>query len=422
LVERRILRESDAAEIEQKMHGRLRMLAEKAASAKDPDVRDILWGVYAEPGEQPQLISSMVSRTLKKTRKYTRDSEGRMLYRHAVAEAITEEMVRDGRVILFGEDVADYGGGYKVTVGLLDTFGRERVFNTPISESAIVGFGMGAAIFGLRPISEIMYFDFILQAMDQLANQVAKTRYMYGGQVAVPLVIRTSIGQAKGYAGQHSQNLETLITNVPGIKIAVPSNAYDAKGLLKTAVRDDNPVLFIEHQSLYLHKDTVPADEEYTVPFGRARVVREGEAATIVSYSYLLHRALEAAAEFEKRHGKNVEVIDLRTLVPLDLDTVVESVSRTGRCMIVNQAPHFGNFAGFLSHEIQLRLFGRLKAPVMVVSAYDIPPPASTVLESENIPSVGRILEGLERLSKYPESRAAQKQEETHWKPIKEQA
>ncbi|HEB32903.1 MAG TPA: hypothetical protein ENI15_18815 [Spirochaetes bacterium] len=249
-------------------------------------------------GEGPVLIEAneidsnyKTKQILRNPRKYPRNNEGKILARHAVTEALIEEMMRDKRVVLWGEDISEHGGAFSATLGLYDIFGAQRIFNTAISEAAIIGTGVGAAMTGLRPVVEIMFIDFILQAMDQVGNQAAKARFMFGGQYSIPLTIRTTIGGGKGYAGQHSQSLESVLTHFPGLKVVIPSNAYDMKGLLKTAIRDDNPVIFIEHQWVYLEKAVVPEREEYLIPFGEARVVKEGGDITVVAYSHMVSRA-----------------------------------------------------------------------------------------------------------------------------------
>ena len=246
-------------------------------------------------------------------------------------------MTRDARVIVYGEDVADYGGAFKLTKGLLEAFGRERVFNTPISEACICGTAVGAAIVGLRPVVELMYMDFALMSSDQIANQAAKWHYMIGAQVEVPLVIRASVGAGKGYGGQHSQSLESVFTHIPGLYVVYPATATDAKGLLKSAIRTNNPVLFVESQSLYPVKDVVP-EEEYLVPIGQARVAREGADVTLVGWGPAVRDLLAAAETLAAEHGVAAEVIDLRSLVPLDMETVLASVRKTGRCVVASQA------------------------------------------------------------------------------------
>lgn len=374
---------------------RARQVIEKitvlAAKSNDPSIDNITFGVWAEEDQEVIDESYRTKNLLKERRKIPRDSQGRILARHAVVEALTEEMIRDRRVVVWGEDVAELGGAYSATLGLLEIFGRKRIFNTAISESAIIGTAIGAAMSGLRPVVEIMYIDFILQAMDQVGNQAAKARFMFGGQYTVPITIRATIGGGKGYAGQHSQSLEAMVTHFPGLKVAVPSNAYDMKGLLKTAIRDNNPVFFIEHQMVYLEKGVVPEDEDYTVPFGKAHILRKGKDMTVIAYSNMVTRVVAAADILEKEDGVQIEIIDPRTLVPLDMQTIAESVNRTGRAAVVVQANYTGSFASHISHEIQRNCLHRLHTPVRIVSGYDITPPMSYPLEVENMPNPDRI-------------------------------
>lgn len=392
-----LISEEETEALHEKIKARIHIAAEKAAGATDPKPSAIYEGLYTDTVEDtvPEEFSNV--EVIKKPRRYPRDSEGAIMYRHAVQEAIAEEMLRDSRVVFYGEDVADYGGAFQATVGLYGTFGRERVFNAPISEAAIVGTGCGAAMAGLRPIVEIMYIDFMPLALDQLGNQVAKTRYMFGGKAEIPLVVRTTVGGGKGYAGQHSQSLEAICTNFPGLKVVVPSTAYDVKGLLKTAVRDNNPVVFIEHQMLYTQKDPVP-DDEYLIPFGEAKIRREGSGLTIISYLNLLNTSLAAAEILSKEDGVSVEVIDPRTLIPLDIDTLTASVKKTGRVMAVLQAPEIGCFGEHILYEIQRRAFGDMKAAGRVVGARNVPPPMAAPLENDNIPNVDRVVEEARKL------------------------
>jgi len=308
-----------------------------------------------------------------------------------------EEMARDSRVVLYGEEVAEYGGAFQATVGLYDIFGRRRVFNTPISEAAIIGTGLGASMTGLRPVVEIMYIDFILMTGDQLGNQVAKTKYMFGGKAKIPLVIRTTIGGGRGYAGQHSQSLEALPAQFPGLKVVIPYSAYDVKGLLKTAIRDDNPVFFIEHQHLYIEKDVVP-EQEYTIPFGKGVIRREGKDITLVSYSFQLKACIEAAEILQKEDGVSVEIIDPRTLVPLDIELIVDSVKKTGRAVVVVQAPGRGSFGEHIINKVQQNAFQSLKGPVKLIAAHEVPPPMSAPLERENLPSAGKIARNIREM------------------------
>jgi pyruvate dehydrogenase E1 component beta subunit len=251
-------------------------------------------------------------------------------YAIAIRDVLAEEMRRDPDVFLMGEDIAQQGGIFGCTRGLVDEFGPERVRNTPISENTFVGAGVGAASVGMRPVVELMYMDFLYLAMDQILNQAAKMRYMFGGKVKVPLVIRGQQGIGRGNAGQHSQSVEGLLMNIPGLKVVCPSSPADAAGLLRTAIRDDNPVVFIEHKALYAVKGEVPDDPEFAVPFGKCNIVREGKDVTIVGNFLYLGKALEAAEHLAKE-GISAEVIDPRTLVPLDIDTIAGSVKKTGR-------------------------------------------------------------------------------------------
>jgi 2-oxoisovalerate dehydrogenase E1 component len=369
-----------------------------ANAATDPDPATIYEGLYADTTSDdigPELATPKEALFAEPV-KQRRDSQGKILYRHAVIEALTEEMLRDRRVILYGEDVADYGGAFQATKGLLEIFGRDRVFNTPISEAAIVGTGVGAAMAGLRPVVEIMYIDFILMTMDQTGNQAAKARYMFGGKAKIPLVIRTTIGGGKGYAGQHSQSLEAVVTMFPGLKVVAPATAYDVKGLLKAAIRDDNPVIFIEHQNCYTERDEVP-EEEYTIPLGVARVAREGTDLTLVAYSMMYYRAM-AAAEMAAAEGISVEVVDPRTLVPLDVDTLAASVSKTGRLLVVQQAPAIGCYGEHICYAVQERCFQDLKCAPRIVAAHNVPPPMAAPLENENIPSPEKILRHIKEM------------------------
>jgi 2-oxoisovalerate dehydrogenase E1 component len=363
-----------------------------AAAGTDPDPATIYEGLFADSTSDsidPKWATPKEA-LLAEYVPQRRDSNGCILARHAVIEALIEEMMRDQRVILYGEDVADYGGAFQATRGIVDIFGRERCFNAPISEAAIVGTAIGAAQAGLRPVCELMYIDFILMTMDQTGNQAAKNRYMFGGKATIPMVIRTTIGGGKGYAGQHSQSLEAVAAMFPGLKVVAPSTAYDLKGLLKAAIRDDNPVVFIEHQNLYLVKDPVPA-EDYTVPLGVGRIVQEGSDITVVAYSWMMQRALEAAAKAAEA-GISVEIVDPRTLVPLDTDLISASVRKTGRLLCVQQAPATGCYAEHIAYEAQAACFDALKAPVRIIAAHNVPPPMAETLEDEFLPSVDRIL------------------------------
>lgn len=314
-------------------------------------------------------------------------------YREALKEALREEMKRDERVFLMGEDVGPYGGAYGVTRGLYEEFGEERVRDTAISEAAIAGAAAGAAMTGMRPVAEIMSIDFSTIAMDQLVNIAAKNRYMFGGKTTVPMVMRTQGGTGRGVAGHHSQSLEAWYVHVPGLYVVMPSTPYDAKGLLKTAIRNDNPIMFIEHKLLYGTKGEVP-EEEYTVPLGKADIKREGNDVTVVAYSRMVLIALEAAGELEKE-GVSLEVIDPRTLKPLDMDMILGSVRKTGRVIIVSEACKTGGVAGEIAAQIMENGFDYLDAPVVRVAAADVPIPMSPVLEEAAVPSVEKIIEAV---------------------------
>ena len=317
-------------------------------------------------------------------------------YRDALREAITEEMRQNDEMIILGEDIGLYGGAYAVTKGLLQEFGEERVRDTPMSEAAIVGVAVGAAAVGVRSIAEVMYIDFLTLAMDQIVNQAAKMRYMFGGKIKVPIVIRTQGGAGRSSAAQHSQSLESMYIGIPGLKVIMPSTPYDAKGLLKAAIRDDNPVLFIEHKVLYNTKGEVP-DEEYVIPIGKADIKRTGSDLTIISYSRMLLYAIEAAAELEKS-GISAEVLDLRTLQPLDRDAIIASAAKTGRVIIVEEGCKTGGVGGEISAILSEECFWKLKAPIYRVAGKDVPIPCVPILEKAAIPDVDEIVRATVKL------------------------
>ena len=314
-------------------------------------------------------------------------------YRQALQEAMREEMLRDENVFLMGEDIGLYGGAYGATRTLFNEFGGDRVMDTPISEAGIAGVAVGAAMSGMRPMVEIMYVDFTPLAMDQIANQGAKNRFMFGGKTTVPVVVRTEGGAGRSIAAHHSQSLEALWTHFPGIHVVIPSTPYDAKGLLKAAIRDDNPVMFIEHKMLYGVYGSVP-DEDYIIPFGVADVKREGTDVTIITYSRMVYRALEAAEKLAEE-GVSVEVIDLRTLKPLDMATIAESVKKTGRVVGVTESYPTNSFVSEIAARIHEELFDWLDAPVVRVSAADVPVPMAETLEDAAIPNVERIADAV---------------------------
>jgi pyruvate/2-oxoglutarate/acetoin dehydrogenase E1 component len=320
-----------------------------------------------------------------------------LTYREALRQALAEEMRRDPRVFLLGEEIADpFGGSFKVTHGLSTEFGETRVRNTPISEVAITGAAIGAAIGGLRPVAEIMYIDFATTCMDQIANQLAKLRYMTGGQASLPVTIRTQGGAGQGSAAQHAQSLEGWFIHTPGLKVVMPATPADAKGLLKSAIRDDDPVLFIEHKMLYGVRGEVP-DGEQVVPLGKATVSQTGSDLTIVSYSRMALRALEAAQKLGEQ-GISAEVIDLRSLAPLDIDTILSSVHKTGHLVIASEAPANGGFAAELAARISHDAFDALDAPVERVSAAHTPIPFAPNLEDAVIPGASDIIASAKRV------------------------
>ena len=314
--------------------------------------------------------------------------------RDALREALREEMQRDRSVFLIGEDIGRYwGGAFGVTKGLAEEFGDERVRDTPISENAIIGVAVGAAITGMRPVAEIMFGDLTALAVDQICNQAAKIRYMFGGQVSVPCVIRTPFGAGVNIASHHSQSLEAWFMHTPGLHVAVPSTAYDAKGLLKTAIRGDNPVFFVEHKLLYPIKGMIP-DEDYTVPFGVADVKREGKDVTIVATLYMVHKALVAAEQLD-REGISAEVLDPRTLVPLNKTTIAKSVKKTGRLVIVSEDCKTAGVSAEIAAIVAEEALDYLDAPIKRVAEPDTPIPFSPSMEQFVIPSESSIVQAV---------------------------
>lgn len=320
-----------------------------------------------------------------------------MRYREAVRAAMIEEMERDERVYLVGEEVGHYQGAYKVTEGMLDRFGPKRVIDAPITESGFTGLSIGAAMVGLRPIVEYMTWNFSAVAFDQILNNAAKLRQMSGGQLNVPIVLRAPNGSARQVGSQHSHSMEHFYAQVPGLKVLAPAMPADAKGLLKAAIRDDDPVLFMESETLYNVKGEVPDDPEYLVPMGKASVAREGTDVTIISWSRLTHVSLEAAAELEKG-GVSAEVIDLRSLRPLDEEALVRSVSKTHRAVVAYEGWPYGGVGAEVSDRIQRLAFDELDAPVLRVSTLDVPMPYNAKLEQYVIPNAPRIIEAVNRV------------------------
>jgi pyruvate/2-oxoglutarate/acetoin dehydrogenase E1 component len=312
-------------------------------------------------------------------------------YRDAVAAAIAQEMERDERVVFLGEDIAAAGGVFKTTVGLLDRFGPKRVRDTPISEQAILGAAMGAAMTGLRPIAEIMFSDFLAVCWDYVANQIPKTRYMTNGQFSFPLVIRTANGAGSRFGAQHSQSVENWAMAIPGIKVVAPSTPADVKGLLAAAIRDPDPVLFFEHKSLYAMKGEVP-DGEYVDELGKARVLRRGSDITIVALALMVPRALEAAEILEREHRISATVVDVRCLVPLDTQTILSEVVKTGRLFTVEENPRLCGWGAEIASIVIEECFYDLDQPVIRITTPHLPLPAADALEDAVVPSVQRIV------------------------------
>ncbi len=312
-------------------------------------------------------------------------------YLEAVREAMVQEMRRDPEVFLMGEDVGVYGGAFGASRGMLEEFGPERVRDAPISEAAIVGAATGAALMGMRPIAEIMFMDFITISMNQLVNQAAKIHFMFGGKASIPLVVRAPAGSGTGAAAQHCQSLEAWFMNVPGIKLVAPSTPYDVKGLLVASIRDNNPVVFMEHKLLYRNKGPVPQDL-YTIPLGKAEVKREGRDLTVIAYSIMVPRALEAA-ELLAVEGVDVEVVDPRCLKPLDEETIVRSVSKTGRALIVHEAPITGGVGSEIAAVIaDSEAFDYLDAPIRRLAGRNVPIPYNRTMERAAVPQVEDIV------------------------------
>ncbi len=382
------LTEEEFDRMDETVQAKLETAVQFAQSSPEPSPDELTTDVFA-----PAKFTQADYDTDRRLRAAIRSNPGQfkqISYAQAIADALREEMIRDERVFCLGEDIGLYGGAYGATRGLFQEFGKWRVLDTPISEASIAGAAVGAAMAGMRPVSEIMYVDFTPLAMDQLANQGAKNRYMFGGKTSVPMVVRTEGGAGRAIAAHHSQSLESLWTHFPGIYVVMPSTPYDAKGLLKAAIRDDNPVMFIEHKMLYKEKGPVP-DEEYIIPFGVADIKREGKDITLVTYSRMVHRALEAA-DILAKEGVDVEVIDLRTLKPLDLETIVASVQKTGRLVGVTESYENTSFINEVMMQVNEAAFDYLDAPMVRVASANVPVPRAEILEDLAIPNTGRIV------------------------------
>jgi len=321
-----------------------------------------------------------------------------MTIRDALNQALREEIIRDENVFVMGEEVAEYDGAYKVTRGLWKEFGDKRVVDTPITELGFAAVGVGAAMAGLRPVIEFMTFNFSILASDQIINHAAKMLYMSGGQFKVPIVFRGPHGSAYQVSSQHSQALEAFYANFPGLKVVMPSTAADAKGLLKSAIRDNNPVLFLEQERMYGLKGEVPEDDDFTIPLGVADVKREGTDCTVVARSMTVPLALQAAEKLAEE-GISVEVIDPRTIKPLDIDTIVESVKKTNRLVIAEESHYFAGVAAEISHEVMERAFDYLDAPIKRISCAEAPMPYAKNLEALALPDVDKIIKGIKEVS-----------------------
>ena len=320
-----------------------------------------------------------------------------LAYVEALREALRQKMEQDKTVFLIGEDVGIYGGAFGVSAGLLEQFGPKRIIDTPISEAGIAGACVGSALTGMRPVGEIQFSDFIVLAMEQLVMQAAKIRFMFGGKAKVPMVIRLPGGSGTGAAAQHSESLENWLVHIPGLKVIMPSNAYDAKGLLISAIEDDNPVIFYEHKLLYKIKGEVP-EEMYRIPLGKSHVVQQGKHLTVVATSVMVSRSLEAAKKLAQE-GIELEIIDPRTLSPLDDQPIIESVIKTGKCLIVHEAVKTGGFGGeILSHIVESKAFGYLEAPIKRLAGKDMPIPYNRNLEAHAVPQIDDIVSEARKL------------------------
>ncbi|MDX1439835.1 MAG: pyruvate dehydrogenase complex E1 component subunit beta [Rubricoccaceae bacterium] len=318
-------------------------------------------------------------------------------FREALRAAMTEEMERDENVFLMGEEVAEYDGAYKVSQGMLDKFGAKRIIDTPISENGFAGLGVGAAMMGLRPIIEFMTWNFTFVCFDQIVSNAAKVRYMSGGQVKIPIVFRGGNGAAGQLGATHSNSVEPFYANVPGLKVVAPSNPDDAKGLLKSAIRDDDPVLFLESELMFGLKGEVSEEQDYTLPIGKARIAREGDDVTLVAHSKSYWLAMEAAEELSKQ-GYEATVIDPRTIRPFDFDAVAESVQQTNRLVIVDESSPFGGIASEVAFQMQSRCFDYLDAPIERVTAKDTPAPYAKNLIEAWMPSVDEVIDASKRV------------------------
>ena len=396
ILEAKIMNEKELSALEAKVAARNARAARRAADTPDPNPADVIKYMYTDGSSDVVPAAYADPKLYEPLPRAKRDANGMTTYRDAIKEGLCEEMARDKRVVLFGEDVAEYGGAFKLSKGMLEAFGRDRVLNTPISEACICGAAVGMAMTGYRPVAELMYMDFALMSSDQISNQAAKWHYMTGASTEVPLVVRCSVGGGKGYGGQHSQSLESMFAHIPGTYVAYPSNPYDAKGMIKTAVRTNNPVVFVEGQLLYNVKGVVP-EEDYTVPFGVANIVREGSDVTIVAWGPAVADALKAA-ETLAEEGISAEVIDPRTLVPFDSEAIFASVRKTGRCVVVSQCVDIGSFTGEIVSQVVANCFDDLDAPVLKIGAKNGIAPQAYTLEEAFLPTAADIVAAVKKL------------------------
>jgi 2-oxoisovalerate dehydrogenase E1 component len=396
LLENTVATEEEIQTIDEEVENEIAEAVEFAESSPYPPLEEIVKDVYVEE-DFAEKERKKGAKIVLSFNEYSDNQKLRNItYRDALNEALREELNHDPNVVLIGEDIGLYGGAYGVTRGLWQDFGDERVRNTPISEAAIVGCCVGAAITGLRPVGELMYVDFAGLAMDQIYNQGAKIRYMFGGKARVPMVIRTEGGCGRSSGAHHAQSLEAWFMHVPGLKVVMPATPFDAKGLLKSAVREDNPIIFIEHKMLYNTKGLVP-DDEYLIPIGVADVKKSGTDVTVIAYSRMLLVAMEAAEILEKE-GIHIEVIDPRTLLPLDIDTIVTSVKKTGKVVIVSEACKTGGPGGEIGMQIMENAFDYLDAPMVRLCAADAPVPCSRYLEDNSIPQAKDVVKTVKEL------------------------
>ena len=357
------------------------------------DSKDILKHQNKEKKIKENIINISDQKNLKKF-----EGKNTITMRQAIKEAMAEEMRKNDKVFIIGEEVGEYNGAYKVTQGLLEEFGEKRIIDTPISEHGFTGLAIGSAFKGLRPIVEFMTFNFSMQAIDQIINSAAKSLYMSGGQINCPIVFRGPNGAASQVAAQHSQDFTSWYSHCPGIKVVTPSNAYNAKGLLKSAIDDDNPVIFLENEILYSHKSEVPIDTNFEIPLGKANIALSGKDATIVTYSIMVSKSLEAAKLIKDKHDIDIEVIDLQTIRPLDKKLIIESVKKTNRLITVEESWPFASVGSEIVSIVQSEAFDYLDAPIKKINSADVPMPYSSVLEKQYLPQVEDIIIAIEKV------------------------